>query len=155
MSLKAGQEAHAGGYAENLYLDAKYYSYVEETGGANILFVNKEGQLIVPQSVSDSILPSVTRRSLIVVARDILGLDVIERPVAWKEVQMGAFKECGLCGTAAVISPISQIDSDAESVVFPDCKEGSGPIMAKLRKTLVDIQAGEIEGPEGWVVPIC
>ena len=155
MSLKPGMEAHAKGYAENLYLDSQTRTYVEETGGANVLFVDKQGNLVVPQSFTDSILPSITRRSLVVVARDILGMNVIERPVEWAEVLNGDFVECGLCGTAAVISPVGHIEDGETVVAFPDGLESSGPVMKKLRATLVDIQAGEIEGPEGWVVAIC
>ena len=99
MSLKAGMEAHAAGYAENLYLDSESRTYVEETGGANVLFVAKDGTLVVPKSHTDSILPSITRRSLVQVAQD-LEIAVDERPVTWDEVASGAFVECGLCGTA-------------------------------------------------------
>ena len=154
MSLKPGMEAHAKGYAENLYLDSETRTWVEETGGANVLFVDKDGNLVVPQSHTDSILPSITRRSLVVVARDILGINVIERPVKWAEVLAGDFVECGLCGTAAVISPVGHIVDDDVTVTFPDGAETSGPVMKKLRSTLTAIQAGEIEGPEGWVVKI-
>ena len=91
MSIKAGVEAHAAGYAENLYLDSESRTYVEETGGANILFVDKAGNLVVPQSHTDSILPSVTRRSLVTVAKDMLGMNVIERPVKFDEVLAGDF----------------------------------------------------------------
>lgn len=154
MSLKPGMEAHANGFAENLYLDSQSRTYVEETGGANVLFVDKEGNLVVPQSFTDSILPSITRRSLVTVAKDYCNMNVIERPVKWQEVLDGSFVECGLCGTAAVISPVGRIvDGDVE-VCFPDGLETSGPVMAKLRATLTGIQAGSIQGPEGWVVEI-
>ena len=89
-----------------------------------------------------------------VVARDILGINVIERPVKWAEVLAGDFVECGLCGTAAVISPVGHIVDGDVTVTFPDGAETSGPVMKKLRSTLTAIQAGEIEGPEGWVVKI-
>ncbi len=154
MSLKSGMEAHAKGYAENMYLDSQSRTYVEETGGANILLVDKEGNLIVPCSATDSILPSITRRSLVVVAKDYLKLNVIERPVKFEEVRNGDFVECGLCGTAAVISPVGHIDNNGEIITFPDGAECSGPVMKELRATLVDIQAGKIEGPEGWVVKV-
>ena len=154
MSLYPYEEAHKNGYAENLYLDAATRTYVEETGGANVLFVDKEGSLVVPQSFTNSILPSITRRSLVVVARDILGMTVVERPVKFEEVVNGDFVECGLCGTAAVISPVGHIEAEGVDVTFPDGAETSGPVMAKLRKTLTDIQSGAIEGPEGWIVRI-
>jgi len=80
MSLKPTMEAHREGYAENLYLDSESRTYVEETGGANVLFVKEDGTLVVPQSHTDSILPSITRRSLVQVAQD-LGITVDQRPV--------------------------------------------------------------------------
>ena len=155
MSIKAGVEAHAAGYAENLYLDSESRTYVEETGGANILFVDKAGNLVIPQSHTDSILPSVTRRSLVTVAKDMLGMNVIERPVKFDEVLAGDFVECGLCGTAAVISPVGHIEGEGVDVEFPDGAVTSGPVMKKLRETLTAIQSGKIEGPAGWVVKIC
>ena len=155
MSIKAGVEAHAAGYVENLYLDSESRTYVEETGGANILFVDKAGNLVVPQSHTDSILPSVTRRSLVTVAKDMLGMNVIERPVKFDEVLAGDFVECGLCGTAAVISPVGHIEGEGVDVEFPDGAVTSGPVMKKLRETLTAIQSGKIEGPAGWVVKIC
>ena len=155
MSIKAGVEAHAAGYAENLYLDSESRTYVEETGGANILFVDKACNLVVPQSHTDSILPSVTRRSLVTVAKDMLGMNVIERPVKFDEVLAGDFVECGLCGTAAVISPVGHIEGEGVDVEFPDGAVTSGPVMKKLRETLTAIQSGKIEGPAGWVVKIC
>ena len=154
MSIKAGVEAHAAGYAENMYLDSKSRTYVEETGGANILFVDREGNLVVPKSATDSILPSITRRSLVTVASDILGLNVIERPVKFEEVLAGDFVECGLCGTAAVISPVGHVKAEGVDITFENCPETSGPVMAKLRSTLTDIQQCKIEGPEGWVCKI-
>ncbi|WP_338030608.1 branched-chain amino acid aminotransferase [Denitrobacterium detoxificans] len=153
MSLQANVEAHANGFAENLYLDSQSRTYVEEAGGANIIFVNKEGTLVVPQSHTDSILPSITRRSLVVVARDILGMNVEERPVKFAEVEAGDFVEAGLCGTAAVISPVGKI-TNGDEVIEISGMEAAGPVMTKLRNTLTGIQSGEIEGPEGWVVKI-
>ncbi len=154
MSLQANVEAHANGFAENLYLDSQSRTYVEEAGGANIIFVNKEGTLVVPQSHTDSILPSITRRSLVVVARDILGMKVDERPVLFSEVEAGDFVEADLCGTAAVISPVGKI-TKGDEVIEISGMEAAGPVMTKLRNTLTGIQAGEIEGPEGWVCKIC
>ena len=155
MSLKPGMEAHAAGYAENLYLDSQSRTYVEETGGANLLFVDKEGNLVVPQSFTDSILPSVTRRSLVVVAKDYLNLNVIERPVKYQELLDGEFVECGMCGTAAVISPVGYVEDGDTVIGFANGLETSGPVMHDLRKTLTDIQQCKIEGPEGWVYTIC
>ena len=97
MSLHAGMEAHRNGYDENMFLDPAQRKYVEETGGANFLFVAKDGSLVTPKS--DSILPSITRRSLLYVAEHYLGIQVTERPVELAE--LGEFAECGVCGTAA------------------------------------------------------
>ena len=156
MSLYATELAHHNGYAENMYLDPQTRTFVEETGGSNIIFAAQDGTLVVPKSHTDSILPSITRRSLIVVATDYLGMRVDERPVTFDEVLSGAFTECGLCGTAAVISPVNRIDDNARDlhVDFPAAASGSGPVMKQLRKTLTDIQTGAIAGPEGWIVEI-
>ena len=154
MSLQSTMAAHEAGYAENMYLDSQSRTYVEETGGANILFVDKEGSLVVPQSATDSILPSITRRSLVQVARDVLKMNVIERPVKFAEVLAGDFVECGLCGTAAVISPVGKIEAEGVDVTFPDGETTSGPVMKKLRETLTGIQTCELEDPFGWVVKI-
>ena len=157
MSLKAGMDAHANGYAENLYLDSESRTYVEETGGANVLFVAKDGTLVVPKSHTDSILPSITRRSLVQVAQD-LGITVDERPVTWAEVTSGAFVECGLCGTAAVISPVGEIDNKVygadETVTFPAGYTEIGPVMKKLRETLTGIQSGAVEDKHNWVYTV-
>ena len=133
-----------------MYRDPATHTYIEETGGANILFVDKEGTLLTPKS--DSILPSITRRSLITVARDILGMKVEERRINKNELE--GFVECGLCGTAAVISPIGQVDDHEKSIKFPSGMEEIGPVMKKLRETLTGIQMGTVKGPEGWVVEI-
>ena len=157
MSLRPIMEAHRQGYAENLYLDSETRTYVEETGGANVLFVKADGTLVVPKSHTDSILPSITRRSLVQVAKD-LGMNVEERFVEWTEVASGAFVECGLCGTAAVISPVGQIDNKVysanEEVTFPNGKDEIGPVMKKLRETLTGIQDGALEDKHGWVFKI-
>ena len=149
MSLHAIVTAHQEGFAENIYLDAATRTKIEETGGANILFVDQDNHLVVPKS--DSILPSITRRSLVYVAEHYLGRRVDERPVYWQEVKDGAFKECGLCGTAAVISPIGKINDHGTDYAFASGMENIGPWMDKLRTTLLGIQEGELEAPEGWI----
>ncbi|MDO4290522.1 MAG: branched-chain amino acid aminotransferase [Eggerthellaceae bacterium] len=154
MSLKPTMDAHRGGFAENLYLDSQSRTYVEETGGANVLFVKADGTLVVPQSHTDSILPSITRRSLVQVAED-LGMTIEQRPVTWDEVKSGAFVECGLCGTAAVISPVGTIVEDENTKVeFPQGLTEIGPAMKKLRETLTGIQDGALEDKHGWVFKI-
>jgi len=147
MSLHSHEIAKKKGFAENIYLDAAKREFVEETGGANILFVDREGRLVVPKS--DSILPSITRKSLIYVAGEILHIPVIERPVRFDEVPN--FVECGLCGTAAVISPVGKIADHDREILFPSGMEKPGKITAKLYETLSGIQNGEIPAPEGWI----
>ena len=154
MSLYPYEKAHEAGYAENLYLDSESRTYVEETGGANVLLVAKDGTLVVPQSHTDSILPSITRRSLVQVAED-LGMKVEQRPVKFAEVLAGDFVECGLCGTAAVISPVGHIKKGDEiDVTFVDGAETAGPVMTRLRETLTGIQSCELEDVHGWVCAI-
>ena len=150
MSLHAIVTAHKEGFAENIYLDPATRTKVEETGGANILFVDAEGRLVVPKS--DSILPSITRRSLVYVAEKYLGLRVEEREVLLSEVP--SFTECGLCGTAAVISPVGKINDHGKEILFASGMEKMGPVMQKLYDTLTGIQMGRIEPPAGWVVRI-
>ena len=147
MSLFAGMEAHAEGYAENMYLDPATRTKVEETGGANFIFITKDGTFVTPKS--DSILPSITRRSLMVVAEKYLGMKVEQREVLLSEVS--EFAECGLCGTAAVISPVGKIVDHGKEICFPSGMEKMGPWTQKLYDTLTGIQMGVIEGPEGWV----
>lgn len=147
MSLHSHEIAKKKGFAENIYLDAAKREFVEETGGANILFVDREGQLVVPKS--DSILPSITRKSLIYVAKEMLHIPVVERQVRFAEVP--DFVECGLCGTAAVISPVGKIVDHDREILFPSGMEKPGKIMAKLYETLSRIQNGEIPAPEGWI----
>ena len=149
MSLYAGELAHAEGFAENMYLDAGTRTCVEETGGANFIFITKDGKVVTPKSHSDSILPSVTRRSLMVVASDVLGMETETREVKFEEVP--EFAECGLCGTAAVISPVGKINDHGREIAFPSGMDEMGPTLKKLYDTLTGIQMGRIEGPEGWI----
>lgn len=153
MSMLPGTEAKKEGFADNMYLDPQTRTYVEEAGGANILFVDKDGTLVVPVSHTDSILPSVTRRSLEYVAENILGMKVERRPVRFDEI--GNFVECGMCGTAAVISPVGSVTRGDEVIEFKNGTTTVGPVMKELRQTLVDIQTGEHEAPEGWICHVC
>ena len=147
MSLHAIVDAHNQGYDENLYLDPGTRTYVEETGGANFIFITKDGKLVTPKS--DSILPSITRRSLMVVAEKYLGMEVEHRQVKLSE--LADFAEAGLCGTAAVISPIGKIVDHGKEICFPSGMDEMGPVTKKLYDTLTGIQMGEIEAPEGWI----
>ena len=147
MSLHAIVDAHKNGYDENMYLDAATRKKVEETGGANFLFVTKDNTVVTPKS--NSILPSITRRSLIHVAEAYLGLKVEEREVYLDEVE--EFAECGLCGTAAVISPVGKIVDHGKEIFLPSGMNEMGPVTKKLYDTLTGIQMGRIEAPEGWI----
>lgn len=150
MSLYAITDAHNKGFDENMYLDAQTRTKVEETGGANFIFVTKDGKVVTPKS--DSILPSITRRSLMYVAKEYLGLEVEEREVYFDEVK--DFAECGLCGTAAVISPVGKINDHGTEICFPSGMDEMGPVTKKLYDTLTGIQMGRIEAPEGWICEI-
>lgn len=147
MSLHAIVTAHNEGYNENLYLDAKTRTKVEETGGANFFFVTKDKKVITPKS--ESILPSITRRSLMYVAKEYLGLETEEREIRLDELK--DFSECGLCGTAAVISPVGKIVDHGKEICFSDSLDAIGPISKKLYDTLTGIQFGRIEAPKGWI----
>ena len=147
MSLHTLMDAHRNGYDENMFLDPATHTKVEETGGANFLFVTKDNKIVTPKS--DSILPSITRRSLVYVAKEYLGLEVEERPVLFEEVK--DFVECGLCGTAAVISPVGKIVDHDKEICFPSGMEKMGDTIQKLYDTLTGIQMGRIEAPEGWI----
>lgn len=147
MSLHAIVTAHEEGYAENMYLDAATRTKVEETGGANFIFVTKDGKVVTPKS--NSILPSITRRSILYVAEHYLGLETEEREVYLDEVK--DFAECGLCGTAAVISPVGKIVDHGKEICFPSGMDEMGPVIKKLYETLTGIQMGHIEAPEGWI----
>ncbi len=147
MSLHAIVSAHEEGFDENMYLDPGTRTRVEETGGANFLFVTGDNKVVTPKS--DSILPSITRRSLLHVAKEYLGLEVEEREVFLDEVK--DFAECGLCGTAAVISPVGKIVDHGREICFPSGMAEMGPVTKKLYETLTGIQMGRIEAPKGWI----
>jgi len=142
MSLYNIVDAHEQGYDENVYVDSETRTCIEETGGANIIFI-KGNTLVTPKS--STILPSITRRSLLQVAKDYLGMDVEEREV--KLTEIGEFEECGLCGTAAVISPVGKIVDHGKEYAYA----GFGPKIQKLYDTLTGIQMGRLEAPEGWI----
>lgn len=145
MSLYNIMDAHDQGYDENVYVDSASRTFIEETGGANIVFI-RGNTLVTPKS--DTILPSITRRSLLYVAKEYLGMEVEERPVALTEI--GDFTECGLCGTAAVISPVGTINDHGKVASYT----GMGPAIQKLYDTLTGIQMGRLPAPEGWITVI-
>ncbi len=147
MSLHSSVIAHQNGFSENLYLDPATRTFVEETGGSNVIFVDKDNTLVVPES--NSILPSITRRSVVYVGKHYLNLKVEVRPVRYDEIK--DFKECCLCGTAAVISPVGKIVNHDEVIEIPTGMEKAGEVVSKLYETITGIQSGKIEAPEGWI----
>lgn len=147
MSLHPYVIAHEEGFNENMYLDPKTRTKVEETGGANFFFVTKDNKIVTPKS--NSILPSITRRSLMTIAKDILGFTVEEREVYLSELK--DFAECGLCGTAAIISPVKSVSDHGNVIEFENSKNGLGPISKQLYETLTGIQFGTKEAPDGWI----
>ncbi|MBO6106313.1 MAG: branched-chain amino acid aminotransferase [Stomatobaculum sp.] len=151
MSLHAHTVAHQNGFDENMFLDPQTRTFVEEAGGANFVFITKDGTLVTPKS--NSILPSITRRSLVYLAENVLGMKVEHRPVRFDEVK--DFAEAGLCGTAAVISPVGRIVAKDQTIDLPSGMGDMGPVLKKLYNTITGIQQGKIEGPEGWIRKIC
>ena len=150
MSLHAIVDAHKQGFNENLYLDSATRTKIEETGGANVIFVSKDNTVVTPKS--NTILPSITRRSLMYVAEHYLGLKVEEREVYLEE--LSDFKECALCGTAAVLSPVGKINDHGKEILLPTGMDKIGEITQKLYDTLTGIQNGRVEAPDGWIFSI-
>lgn len=146
MSLHAIVDAHNQGYNENMYLDSKTRTKVEETGGANIIFI-KGNTVVTPKS--HTILPSITRRSLMYVAEHYLGLKAEEREIYADEIHN--FDECALCGTAAVLSPVGRVVDHGKDIFVAKDTDKTGEITQKLYDTLTGIQMGRIEAPEGWI----
>ncbi len=145
-SLRSGAIAHEKGYSAVLYLDAKEKKYLDECGPANF-FVIKGNKYVTP--ASNSILPSITNKSITQLAAD-LGLEVERRRIEVSE--LADFEEAGECGTAAVISPVGRIDDydTGESYIFS--KDGEpGKVCKKLYETLRGIQYGDLEDKYGWV----
>ena len=153
MSLHPIMEAHRNGFNENMYLDPATRTKVEETGGANIIFIKDNGKTLVTPK-SDSILPSITRRSICYIAENILGMKVEHREVFFREVAEGEFDEMGLCGTAAVISTVGQINDHGNIIHIKAGMEEMGPATRKLYDTLTGIQMGRLPAPEGWIYEI-
>ena len=148
-SLKAGQIAHEKGYSAVLYLDAREKKYIDECGPANFFGI-KGNSYITPKS--ESILPSITNKSMIQLAEEI-GLTVERRPILVEELT--TFEEAGACGTAAVISPISRIDDLSENRTYEFSKDGkAGPICERLYNKLRAIQYGDEPDKYGWVTVV-
>lgn len=145
-SLLPHELAKKQGYADCIYLDPLTHTKIDEVGAANFFGITKDNRFITPKS--SSILPSITKYSLMYIAEKYLGMEVAEGDVYLD--QLDIFKEAGACGTAAVISPIGRIDCDDKQHVFYSETE-VGPVTKKLYEILTGIQFGDIEGPEGWV----
>ena len=142
-SLLSGNKAHKLGYANVMYLDAAEHKYIEECGAANFFGI-KEGKYITPKS--GSILPSITNKSLRQLAAD-MGLTVEDRQIPLDE--LSTFEECGACGTAAVISPISEVH-DLQTGARYDFGPEIGKTCLSLYNQLQDIQYGRAEDKHGW-----
>lgn len=144
-SIAAGEKAHALGYSAVLYLDPREKKYLDECGPANF-FAIKDGKYITP--ASDSILPSITNKSLMQIARD-MGLEVEERHILLEELD--DVSEAAACGTAAVASPVSEVDDLDTGKKYIIAKDGQpGPITTELYNRLRAIQYGEAEDIHGW-----
>lgn len=137
------------GYADCIYLDPLTHTKIEEVGAANFFGITKDDTFVTP--ASPSILPSITKYSLLHVAKEYLGLKVAERDVFVDK--LAEYKEAGACGTAAVITPIGGIEYKGKLHVFHSETE-VGPVTKKLYDTLYGIQMGDIEAPKGWIVEI-
>ncbi|SDY47304.1 branched-chain amino acid aminotransferase [Proteiniborus ethanoligenes] len=148
-SLLPNSIAKSKGFADCIYLDPATHTKIEEVGAANFFGITHDDKFVTP--ISPSILPSITKYSLMHIAKHYLGLEVEERDVFIDKLD--EFKEAGACGTAAVISPIGGIEYNNKLHVFYSETE-VGPITQKLYDTLCGIQFGDIEGPEGWIVKV-
>lgn len=148
-SLIAQKIAKKNGYADAIFLDPATHTKIEEVGSANFFGITKDNKFITP--LSPSILPSITKYSLLEIARDYFNMEVIEGDVYIDKID--DFKEAGACGTAAVITPIGGIQFNDKLHIFYDEKE-VGPITKKLYDTLVGIQFGDVEAPKGWIYKI-
>ncbi len=145
-ALRASKLAHDMGYSSEFYLDSKEKKYIDECGAANFIGI-KGNKYITPKS--ESILPSVTNRCLMQIAKD-FGMEVEVRPVPLEELE--EFDEAGACGTAAVISPIERIDDIELGKSYVIAKNGKpGPVLEKLYRQFRGIQYGAVEDPYGWV----
>jgi len=139
------------GANEALYLDSATRTYLEEAGSANIIISLSDDRLITP--LSPAILPSITRRSVMQIAKDELGMKTEERPIHLIN-EFSEFEEMGACGTAAVISPVQSILYKNEWMHMKNSKEGVGPVMQNLYNSLTQIQKGEREDSFGWTVEV-
>jgi len=145
-SLLPHEEARHQGFADCVYLDPSTHTKIEEAGAANFFAVTRGGEVVTP--LSPSILPSITKYSLLEVARERLGLRTVERDILVD--RLDELAEAGACGTAAVITPIGGISHGGRLHVFHSETE-VGPVTRRLYETLVGIQNGDLEAPSGWI----
>ena len=136
-------------FADAIYLDPKTHTKIEEVGAANFFGITRDNKFITP--LSPSILPSITKYSLLYLAKERLGMETIEGDVYTNELDQ--FAEAGACGTAAVISPIGGIQYEDNFHVFYS-ETDVGPITKRLYDELTGIQFGDVEAPEGWIVKV-
>ena len=148
-SLLPGKEAHDRNFSDCIYLDPATHTKIEEVGSANFFGITKDNRFVTPKS--PSILPSITKYSLLYLAEHNLGMQVEEGDVYIDKLD--EFSEAGACGTAAVISPIGGIQHGDNFHVFYSETE-VGPVTRKLYEELTGIQFGDIEAPEGWIVKV-
>ena len=148
-SLLPGQMAHEKKFSDVIYLDPATHTKIEEVGSANFFGITKDNEFVTPYS--PSILPSITKYSLLYLAEHRLGLKAIEGDVPIDDLDR--FAEAGACGTAAVISPIGGIQHGDDFHVFYSETE-VGPVTRKLYNELTGIQFGDVEAPEGWIVKV-
>ena len=146
--LLATRRAQEAGADEALYLDAASLQYIDEAGSANIVIAMKDGKFVAPQS--DAILPSVTRKSLMTIAAEKLGMPAEERPVDLR-AELANFAEAGACGTAAVLSPIGRILMDGKWHNITGDGKTVGPVMQECYDQLTGIQQGVLEDEFGWL----
>lgn len=146
-SLLPGAKAKERSFSDCIYLDPQTHTKIEEVGSANFFGITNDNQFITP--ISPSILPSITKYSLLYLAKERLGLEAIEGDVNLNE--LSKFSEAGACGTAAVISPIGGIQNGDEFHVFYSEKE-VGPVTKKLYDELTGIQFGDVEAPKDWII---
>lgn len=148
-SLQAHKKAAEAGYADCIYLDPSTHTKIDEVGAANFIGITKKGEFVTPNS--SSILPSITKYSLLYLAEHYLKMPVYERDVFVDNLD--EFAEAGACGTAAVITPIGAIDYKGTRHVFHSETE-VGPVIKKLYDTLYGIQLGDVDAPEGWMYEV-
>ncbi|MDZ4271536.1 MAG: branched-chain-amino-acid transaminase, partial [Erythrobacter sp.] len=153
-SLVPQAEATAQGCDQVVFLDAIEHRWVEELGGMNLFFVRSDGSVITPP-LTGTILPGITRDSLIAMLRE-EGLEVREEPYSidqWREeAENGTLLETMACGTAAVVTPVGTVASHAGE--FSIGAGGIGQMTSKMRERLVGIQNGQIADAHGWVTRV-